>query len=98
MDFAQELRDIPDEVVADLSTDQKYMFRIVRMLISGELDFDVLKQVIGPVSHSRWLTTACRLCRTWVSKYGLKKNSPEYKSLKIIVPTLCQFMLQCGLR
>ena len=27
---------------------------------------------IGPVSHARWLTTAMRFCRIWISKHGLK--------------------------
>ena len=55
------------------------------MIITGELDYEVLKQVISPVNHSRWLTTACRKCRIWVSKHGLRKNSKSYKSLKMIV-------------
>ena len=85
LDFATDLRELPQEVVENLSTDQKYMYKISKMIITGELDHDVLKQVIGPLNHSRWLTTACRLCRTWVSKHGIRKNSRTYQSLKIIV-------------
>ena len=61
------------------------MYKIVKMVITGVLDKDVLKQVIGPVNHSRWLTTACRLCRLWVSKHSLRRNSIVYKSLKTII-------------
>jgi hypothetical protein len=85
LDFAADLRDIPEEIIADLSGDQKYLYKIVKMIITGELDHDVLKHIIGPVNHSRWLTTGCRLCRCWVSKHGLRRNSKSYKSLKIIV-------------
>ena len=85
LEFGHELRDIPDSIVEDLSTDQKYFYKIVKMVLSGDLDHDVLKQVVGPVNHSRWLTTACRLCRLWVSKHTLRKNSVIYKNLKIII-------------
>ena len=85
LDFGCELRELPEEVIADLSTDQKYLYQIVKMIITGELDHDVLKQVIGPVNHSRWLTTGNRLARSWVSKHSYRKNSRIYKSLKIIV-------------
>lgn len=80
-----ELREIPEDIVTDLSKDQKYLYRIVKMIVSGELNHDVLKQVIGPVNHSRWLTIASRLCRLWVSKHNMRRNSLNYKSLKVIV-------------
>ena len=50
--FGNGLRDLPDDIVTDLSTDQKYMYKIVKMVITGVLNKDVLKQVIGPVNHS----------------------------------------------
>ena len=85
MDFGDDLKDIPDDIVADLSTDQKYFYKIVKMIQTGDQDHDTLKQVVGPVNHARWLTTACRLCRLWVSKHTLRRNSLSYKNLKIIV-------------
>ena len=85
LDFAIDLREVPKEIVEDLSTDQKYMYKITKMIITGELDYDVMKQVIGPLNHSRWLTTACRLCRLWISKHGLRRNTKTFQSLKIIV-------------
>ena len=85
LEFATDLRELPDYIVADLSTDQKYMYKITRMIITGHLQINILKQVVGPVNHSRWLTTACRLCRIWVSNHGLRKNSKAFTSLKKIV-------------
>ena len=38
LELGNELRDIPEEVVTDLSTDQKYLHRIVRMILSGWLE------------------------------------------------------------
>ena len=77
--------EISDAVVSDLSTDQKYIYQIVKMILTGNLDMSVLKQIIGPLNHSRWLTCASRICRVWVSKHNLRKNSKTYKSLRIIV-------------
>ena len=38
---------------------------------------------IGPVCHTRWLTTALLFCRIWVSNYALTGTNLE--NLKIIV-------------
>ena len=59
---SQNLSAIPEIVWKDLSTDQKYMWRIVTSLIRGNFDKDLEHLTIGPVCHSRWLTTACRIC------------------------------------
>ena len=39
---------------------------------------------IGPVNHSRWLTTACRFLRLWVSQHGLKVGK-TFNNLRLIV-------------
>ena len=85
LDFITPIRDIPEVILADMNEDQKYLYRIVRMIRAGNIDYNALKQVIGPLSHSRWLTAASRICRVWVSKHGLRKNGASYKSLKTIV-------------
>ena len=85
MKFGNDLREIPADIIADLSTDQKYLYQIVKMISTGNLDQDVLKQMIRPLNHSRWLTTARRLCRLWVWKHNLRRNSLIYKNLKTII-------------
>ena len=77
------LRDLPQEVVNDLSTDQHYGYRICQMITTGEVDEDLMKMKVGPVCHSRWLTTASRLCRLYVSKHGLVGE--DAKNLRAIV-------------
>ena len=54
------LPQLSDEVVKDLSTDQSYGYRIVTAIWTGVLPKDLALLEIGPVSHSRWLTTALR--------------------------------------
>lgn len=63
---------LSDDVIQDLSTDQAYGYRITQAIRTGVLPTDLALLEIGPVNHSRWLTTANRLCRMWVSKHGLK--------------------------
>ena len=63
---------LTDEILKDLSTDQAYGYRISQAIRTGDLPTDLALLEIGPVSHSRWLTTANRLCRMWVSEHGLK--------------------------
>ena len=65
------LREMPEEVVLDLSTDQSYAYRITKMITTGVIDWDLVKLMIGKVSHCRWLTTGSRFERLWVSKHGL---------------------------
>ena len=50
------------EVIKDLSTDQSYAYRIYQAIKPGHIPQTLAKLEIGPVSHSRWLTTACRIC------------------------------------
>lgn len=77
------LPQLSTSVIKDLSTDQSYGYRIVNAIRTGvvEKDFGMLE--IGPVSHSRWLTTALRFMRIWISKHGLKGKNLE--NLKMIV-------------
>lgn len=59
------------EVIADLSSDQKYLY-FISQLVRGVSGFDkVLEWTPGPINHARWLTTANRLLRLYVS------TSPE---------------------
>ena len=51
------LIELDQEVIDDLSTDQKYAYRIVLAVRSGILSADLANMDIGPVCHARWLTT-----------------------------------------
>ena len=63
---------LDQDIIADLSTDQKYGYRMVMAIRAGEIPDDLALLDIGPVFHARWLTTANRLMRLWVSKHGFK--------------------------
>ena len=80
------LREMPPHVVNDLSTDQNYSYRVGRMIITGEIDWDLIYDAIGKITHSRWGTTANRLGRLWISKHGL--TGEDLQNLRAIV-TIC---------
>ena len=69
------LRDLPQDVIKDLSRDQRYLYEIVKSIRSGTLSDIAKKHKIGPVNHSRWLTLASRICRLYVSNVELDQNS-----------------------
>ena len=58
----------------DLSTDQQYLYDICLAVSSGECGADLAERRPGPVVHSRWLTTANRLLRLYISTDGPSAN------------------------
>ena len=78
-----DLPQLSAKVIKDLSTDQSYCYRIANAIRTGVLPKDLAMLEIGPVSHSRWLTTALRFMRIWVSKHNLKGKN--LKNLRMIV-------------
>lgn len=91
--IGEPLISLSDSIVKDLSTDQAYGYRITQAIRTGNLPTDLALLEIGPVSHSRWLTTANRLCRIWVSKHGLKGKS--LNNLKLIVEYIVGVYYPC---
>lgn len=51
----------------DLSNDQRYLYDICCAVSTGICPDDLASKKPGPVVHSRWLTTASRLLRLYVS-------------------------------
>lgn len=64
---AKPLDKLPDEVFRKLSNDQKYLYNIINALISGEFSETLKHTNIGKINHSRWVTTASRICRLYAA-------------------------------
>ena len=80
---------IDGDVSKDLSRDQEYIYNIsnvIRGHPNGDLD-KALSLKIGPVNHSRWLTTASRILRLYIST---ERTDPIYKDLR----TLAEFIIR----
>ncbi|KAG0718000.1 hypothetical protein GWK47_053344 [Chionoecetes opilio] len=84
---------LPDKVIQDLSTDQRYGYKIVCAVRDGVLPAGLALSEIRPVNHSRWLTTANRLLMLWVLKHGLKGKN--LKNLHFIVEFIIGVYCPC---
>ena len=63
----------------DLSTDQKYLLDIHKTITTGVCPSDLAHRKPGKMAHSRWVTTANRLLRLYIST-----NNPSKKFLSIV--------------
>lgn len=60
---------MPDSIENwNIRSDQRYLFRMVLAVNNGCCDDSLATQKPGPVSTARWLTTASRLLRLYVSQ------------------------------
>jgi len=66
--------DCPVLDAIDISTDQKYLYNMYKAVSSGQCLIDLALQKPGPVVHSRWLTTANRILRLYVSTDNPTEN------------------------
>ena len=78
-----DLIKLDQDVIDDLSSDQNYGYRMVCAIRNGIVPLDLILLDIGPVCHSRFLTTANRFTRMWVSKHGFKGK--DLANLRLIV-------------
>ena len=57
--------ELPPEVVADLSWDQKYGYKMIKPLEAGSIPSSLQRMAIGPVNHFHWLAKANRFLDLW---------------------------------
>ena len=84
---------LPDKILKDLSTDQANGYRIVTAIRTGVLPKSLINLEIGPVSHSKWLTTANLFCRLWVSFHFLTEKN--LKNLRLIIEFIVGVYYPC---
>jgi hypothetical protein len=63
---AIKIEQLPNENL-NLSTDQDLLYKMCRAVHIGEVTENLANMKPGPISHSRWLTTAIRVLRLYVS-------------------------------
>src|SRR6218665_56562 len=69
----------------DLSTDQKYLLEMCQAITTGQCSTDFGNRKLGPMCHSRWLTTANRILRLYISKENPDKH----------LVTLANYIVKC---
>ena len=91
-----EIMEITYEVFEDLSNDQKYAYLIYRVIVTGSVKSweRVINLNIGPMSKCRWLTTATRFLRLWISdKESRSLDEEEEANLKLVVEFIVKVYL-----
>ena len=72
IDVEDSIIELPEEVLKDLSNDQKHGYKLVLLITGRSQDYSCLKLKPGPVCQSRWLTTGNRGMMVYCSKHGLR--------------------------
>lgn len=72
--------DLPSVPISDLSKDQKYLLLISKAIKWGKCSDDLEHCNPGPLCHARWLTTANRILRVYIST-----EKPNTKLLKLVM-------------
>ena len=89
---------LDDKIINGLSVDQFYGYKVVCAIRSGILPPKLHLLQIGLVSHSRWLTTANRIHRIWISKHGIPgkdlENLRSITNFIVGVYFLCWFKIK----
>ena len=65
--ISNEFPKIDIEVIKDLSTDQRYLWDICQAVTNGNCSTSLSKKHPGKMSHARWITTANRIMRLYIS-------------------------------
>lgn len=89
---AERLPEIPKIVFKKLSNDQMYLYRIVNALVTGDFPESLANLKIGPLNHSRWITTASRICKIYASTLKPSKTLQDLTSyiVNVYAPTWFQ--------
>ena len=69
-----EVIEIDEDYSTDLSSDQRYLFEMYQAVSTGVCKPSLASRKPGVMAHSRWLTTASRALRVYVS------SSREFKT------------------
>ena len=74
---------MPEYIVKDLSTDQKYLYEMCIGITTGRIPQNLALKSPGALHHARWLTKANRILRLYVSTLNPEKNLQDL--VKIIL-------------
>ena len=89
MPGGEDIIEIPAEVVARMSTDQKVCYKLVEAVKSGHLPPNMQEMQCGPLSHARWLTTGESILFLWTRKHDL--TGSNLKVLEMLVKFCLQW-------
>jgi len=70
----------PDNIIKDLSTDQRLLLEYIRGVDSGAVNPKFVHRKIGPLNHSRWLTCAIRILALYT-----RSENPEQNLVTMVI-------------
>ena len=79
---ATDFPQLPDDVVADLSWDQKYLYRICQAIMAGVVSDELAALEPGPPCVSSWNTLWSRICRLYT---GTPRPSSQLRRIINII-------------
>ena len=68
---------LSDEVMHDLSWDQKCLYKLLNAVRDGKSNIDIVNMQFGGLNHSRWLTLAIRLLYLYMCEHNLTPEVTE---------------------
>ena len=74
---------LPEKDLLELNTDQKLLYKLCEAAVNGSCVQKLADSRIGPLNHSRWMTTASRIVRLHFSHQNPSTN------LLILVTYIC---------
>lgn len=81
-------------VLTDLSWEQKYLYEMCKSVVSGVCSASLAKRNPGKLVHSRWVTTANRILRLYISSTTPSKNLIILATFVVKVYAPCWFLIK----
>lgn len=92
---AGRLLPLSDDTANSLSTDQQYLYQICQAITVGTCTTTLANKVPGKIGHSRWLTTASRICRLYVATEAPSHELHQLARYVVDVYAPMWFLVKC---
>ena len=86
--YSDGVPEISEDVVGNFNSDQKYLYKISRVIITGNIPDNFVVYKIADLNVARWTTLTSRILRLYISKKMLDPASYE------ILKTLVRFIIE----
>ena len=84
------LEELSDDVLTDLSTDQRLLYEYVVGISKGSVSERYVRYKIGDMSHARWLTLAIRILSIYVRGGSKLGEEIDDSNLDLLVEFICK--------
>lgn len=96
VNFKKIETELPNVNLAELSTDQKYLYLICQAISTGNCPPNLANKSPGKMSHARWLTTANRILRAYIGTETPSTNLQILVEYILKVYAKVWFLVKCS--